>query len=189
MMRAMKWLLFILLTLSSSSVFAEGNRDPRRAIRGALVQGVDGTVVGSYICRNFHIFEGTSFVGCGAASDLLSVTPQSAELSHYRLEHTLHLLQGPLEMRVSFGGGMAEGQLGEDAPGFFLNPDGSQQTIEAAGPEAAVAIDLWWPTMLNDSDFRLRFDAGMTWLPGWQEVGGSSADFVPFGVLTMNALF
>jgi hypothetical protein len=189
MMLAMKWIPLILLTLSSTTAMAEGDRDPRRAIRGAVIQGEDGTVVGSYICRNTHIFEGVSFVGCGAASDLFSVTPQSAELSHYRLEHTVHVLQGPLELRMSFGGGMAEGQLGQDAPGFFLNPDASRQTVEAAGPEAVVAIDLWWPTDFENSDFRLRLDAGMTWLPGWQAVGGTSNDFVPFGVLTVNAEF
>ncbi len=185
----MKWFLPILLTLSSVPAFAEGDREVRRELRGALVQGADGAVVGSYICRNFHFFSGISFVGCGAASDLFAVTPQSAELSHYRLEKTFRVVQGPLEMRFSFGGGMAEGQLGQDAPGFFLNPDESQQTVEAAGPEAAVAIDLWWPTVFNDRDFRLRLDAGVTWLPGWKAVGGTSDDLVPFGVLTVNADF
>jgi len=145
--------------------------------------------VGSYICRNFYLLEGMSFVGCGAASDLFSVVPLSAELSHYRVEHTLHLLQGPLEMRVSFGWGMAEGQLGQATPSFFLDPDSSQQSVGATGPEAAMAIDLWWPTAFRNNDFRLRFDAGVTWLPGWQEVGGTSIDVVPFGILTMNAEF
>ena len=186
----MKWLLPILLTvIYSTTAVAEGDRDPRRALRGAVVSGVDGTVLGSYLCRNFHLFSGISFVGCGAASDLLSVTPQSAELSHYRLEQTFHLVQGPVEIRMSLGGGMAEGQLGEDAAGFFLNPGASQKTIEAAGPEAAAAIDIWWPTAFQNSDFRLRLDAGVTWLPGWREVGGTSADFVPFGIMTINALF
>ena len=188
-MLGMQKLLPIVLTLWSTTVFAQGDRDARRALRGAIVEGNDGTVLSSYICRNFLGFAGVSFGGCGAASDLFSVQPDTAELSHYRLEHAFRLIEGAFELRLSLGGGMAEGQLGQDAPGFFLKPDTSQQTIEAAGPEAVIALDLWWPTAFERNDFRIRLDVGMTWLPGWKEVGGSSDDIVPFGVLTTNAEF
>lgn len=83
---------------------------------------------------------------------------------------------------------MAEAQLGQDAAGFFFNPESDLSTIEAAGGELAFGLDVFVPTALK-TQMRIRLDLGMAWLPGWKEVGGNSEDVVPFGLITTNAEF
>lgn len=157
-------------------------------MRGAVVQGVDGSALASYICGDVGIGLGLSLVGCGAASDLFAVTPAGGELSHYRLERGFTWLAGAWSWDVIFGAGMAEAQWGQDAAGFYLaNEDLS--TVEAAGGELMVGMEVWAPAAWRFVDMRLRLDGGVAWLPGWQEVGGNREDVLPFGVLTANGSF
>lgn len=174
------------LLLLSADLAAEETETSRSAdLRGVLIGGVEGAPFASYICGDFALSTSFSFVGCGTASETF-LTPQlGAELSHYRLEYGWQL--NPL-MNFSLGAGMAEAQLGQDAAGFFFNPESDLSTIEAAGGELALGLDFFVPTAVK-TQMRIRLDLGMAWLPGWREVGGNSEDVVPFGLITTNAEF
>jgi len=178
-----------LLLWSGLALGSQPQEGARGDLRGAVVQGQDGTVLASYICGDFRVAGRFSLVGCGAASDMFLVRPLTAELSHYRLESAWNFADRGFKLNLLAGAGMAEGQLGQDAPGFFLNPESDFATIEAAGPELMVGVDLWIPTLLRVTNLRVRLDAGAAWLPGWKRVGGTSQDVVPFTVLTANAHF
>jgi hypothetical protein len=181
-------LLAFALSILPFEVMAEPG-EVENDLRGTLIRGLDGSVFASYVCGDLNLRGNVSFVGCGTASETF-LTPQlGAELSHYRLEYAWRLTETSLKLNLVVGAGMAEGQLGQDAAGFFVNPDQEAATIEAAGPEIMVGTDIWIPTRLKTYDFRFRFDLGATWLPGWRRVGGTSEDFVPFGVITTNARF
>lgn len=177
---------FIIAAEARAAAPVEGPRN----MRGAVVQGADGTALSAYICGDFNVWGTTSLVGCGAASDIFEVDAGHAELSHYRLEYEIGRVRAA-ESSFGFhvGAGMAEGQLGVDAPGFFFDPNPARSTVEAAGPELVGAFDAELPTVFEGYSWRFRMDVGVAWLPGWKEVGGTSNDVVPFAVLTANTYF
>lgn len=147
-----------------------------------------GTPSAVYICGELPLAGAWSFQGCGSGSGILHrAQPDTIDLTHFRTNYDVSL---PAGFSAAPGVGLAEVQRGRDEPGFVFEPENRPRTAEASGPEAAVEF-AWSPNGQSNSleTLRLKWDAGVAWIPGAPQVVDTSSTVVPFTTITLNGTF
>lgn len=95
---------------------------------------------------------------------------------------------GRTDLTLQAGGGLAEVQHGQDAPGFVFGPARSPNQAEGAGPEGSIAVKLrgWAHPHAYVS---AELNAGAAWIPSAPTVIGATGPIVPFATGTIGLGF
>ena len=108
------------------------------------------------------------------------------DLAHFRARvRVLDTEKGAMEAGLVVGAGLAELQVGQDAPGFVVGDD---SPTEGAGPEVSVGVKgrVWLhPQVYLVGDIT----AGSAWMVAAPRLLDQESGFVPFGAITVGAGF
>lgn len=111
------------------------------------------------------------------------------DFAHFRLRGVVATRSwGTVEGEVVALAGLAELQSGADSPGFQLGTPTVGDPVEAAGPEAALAVQAraW---VHERAYVTADLTAGAAHIPGAPAVAGTAGPVVAFGALTVGAGF
>lgn len=133
------------------------------------------------LCLELSPWQPIAFEACGTGSGILHRDP-TPELAHFRARWRAGAWRvGQAWIEPQLGAGLAELQVGVDAPGFRFGAPG-EDAVEIAGPEAMAALRALWPL---GGGFELLADLslGMAWLPGAERLALPSNRWQPFAAL------
>lgn len=137
------------------------------------------------ICVEARPIPRIGFEACGNGAGFLHADPVP-EVAHFRTKVTLGrrpAMGGHLRWGVGLG--VAELQVGADAPGLRFgaaDPEG----IETAGPE--VSLDASWAGGRREQGAALQVSAtaGLAWLKGAPSLDPPSSALQPYGLVTVG---
>ncbi len=153
---------------------------------GGLAAGDSGGPL--VVCAQVSPLARFGFEACGNGSGWLH-GEDVPDFAHFRARGVLVTRSwGHIDASGVVLLGFAELQSGADLPGFRFGTPTAADPVEAAGPEAALALQT--RAWLHERAYvTADLTAGAAHIPGAPQVGGTRGPVVPFGQLTLGAGF